>query len=120
MALAVVAVHGLEAPEPPLRPTARAALQDCRLEGFPFSARCGTVEVVEDRAARRGRRIGLRVVVLPPQKPFPSSDPLFYLAGGPGLAATQEARAIAPLLAELAEARPVVLVDLRGRAAPMR
>jgi pimeloyl-ACP methyl ester carboxylesterase len=91
-----------------------ATLQDCRLEGFPFTARCGIVEVFEDGAARRGRRIALRVVVLPAQQPFPGSDPLFYLAGGPGLAATEESRAIAPLLAELAEARPVVLVDLRG------
>jgi pimeloyl-ACP methyl ester carboxylesterase len=89
-------------------------LQPCRISGVPFEARCGSYEVPEDRTARAGRKIPLRVVVLPAQGPRRSPDPVFYLEGGPGIPATEAAAFLvedfAPILAE----HDIVLVDQRG------
>ena len=43
---------------------------------------CGIVEVWENRQAQAGRRISLKVVVLPGARRGENPDPLFYLAGG--------------------------------------
>jgi hypothetical protein len=56
----------------------RVALASCRLPGVDGEARCGSYEVYEDRGARKGRKIALKIVVLPapgskdriPQTPF--------------------------------------------------
>ncbi len=74
---------------------------------------CGTVTVFEDRAAGTGRTIDLNVFVLPARnsrKKLP--DPIFFLHGGPGGAATDAA----PLFdgSPLRERRDIVLVDQRG------
>jgi pimeloyl-ACP methyl ester carboxylesterase len=81
-----------------------------------IGARCGVVEVAEDRS-RPDRKIGLNVVVVPSLQPKPAVPPLFHLEGGPGLAATN----IAPYYAEpgkmYREWRDIVLVDQRGTGA---
>ncbi len=79
----------------------------------PFRARCGTVEVFENRSVR-GRKIALRVVVLPASGPSPTSDPVVYVAGGPGSAATEAASWIGRELAPLTRDRDLVFVDQRG------
>ena len=76
-------------------------------------ARCGTLEVFEDRDARTGRRIAIRVMALPAKGPRRAPDPVFALAGGPGQSAI-EAFAGGDLLGGLREERDIVLVDLRG------
>ena len=55
--------------------------------GVVIHARCGTLEVWEDREARSGRKIPLRVAVVPASGRDVKPDPLFILAGGPGQAA---------------------------------
>lgn len=87
-------------------------LTECELSGTDRTARCGTLEVPEDRASREGRRIGLRVVVLPAREPPAAADPVFFLAGGPGQAATADAGGAADH--PLGERRDLVFVDLRG------
>jgi len=90
----------------------RLELKPCRLEGLSTQALCGTHEVFEDRAAKAGRRIPLRVVVVPALAAQPQPDPLVLLAGGPGQAATR-----APVLAaveRIRRHRDIVLVDQRG------
>jgi pimeloyl-ACP methyl ester carboxylesterase len=87
------------------------ALSPCELKGVPGAARCGTLTVFEDRAAKRGRTIGLKFVVLPATKPPAAPDPLFVLAGGPGEAATEEAPGLAVAFAAIRERRDIVLVD---------
>jgi hypothetical protein len=67
---------------------AQAALQPCELPRLPEPARCGVLEVFEDRAAARGRKIPIRVVVLPVTGSPHAPDPLFILQGGPGQAAS--------------------------------
>jgi pimeloyl-ACP methyl ester carboxylesterase len=77
-------------------------------------ARCGTLMVFENRAAKTGRKIPLAVAVIPATGPKPA-EPIFILQGGPGQAATDIAADIAhsPEL-DLRKAHDVVLVDQRG------
>jgi hypothetical protein len=68
----------------PLSPSIR--LEPCRLGST--AAQCGTMKVYENRASRSGRTFDLRVAVIKAQSENPAPDPIFYLAGGPGDAAT--------------------------------
>ena len=95
----------------------------CDPAGVTDNRKCGTVRVFEDRSARRGRTIDLNVVVVPATAPSRQPDPVFWLEGGPGGAATQ---AIGPVsqqyLRGLRADRDLVFVDERGtgRSAPLR
>ncbi len=90
----------------------RVQLKPCGNEGLPSEALCGKYEVFEDRKAKAGRRIALNIVLLPALSEKPAPDPLFYLAGGPGAAATSYATAW--FMTRLRRERDVVLVDQRG------
>lgn len=92
-------------------------LSSCRLEPTGVEARCGTLRVFEDRAARAGRELALRVAVLPALGGSPEPDPLFLLVGGPGQAATEAGPQILERLGEIRHRRDVVLVDQRGTGA---
>ncbi|HYO14193.1 MAG TPA: alpha/beta hydrolase [Thermoanaerobaculia bacterium] len=70
--------------------------------------------MLENRQARAGRKIDIKVVVLPAQGSSPAPDPLFALAGGPGESSTAAARIFAQLLEGVRRDRDVILVDLRG------
>lgn len=98
----------------PPAPTARLALAPCKLPGVDREARCGTLEVFENRATRQGRRIGLRVAVLPALGATPAPDPLFILVGGPGQSAIAPAQAFTSIFAGVLADRDIVLVDQRG------
>jgi pimeloyl-ACP methyl ester carboxylesterase len=87
-------------------------LQPCALPGVTKDALCGSYEVLEDRAVKTGRKLKLNVLVLPALVDKPAPDPIFYLAGGPGGAAT--AYASADFIMQLHRTRDVVLVDQRG------
>ena len=76
------------------------------------AVRTGTLTVLEDREAARGRTIDLRILVLRAKAATPAADPVFYLAGGPGQAATSLARGLAT--SWMREERDIVLVDQRG------
>lgn len=102
-----------EIPAPASPAPGRVDLAPCRLPGLEREARCGTLEVYEDRAARAGRKIGLRIAVLPAQSPA-APDPLFILVGGPGQSAVSVAGPFANVFAEVLRERDVVLVDQRG------
>jgi pimeloyl-ACP methyl ester carboxylesterase len=78
------------------------------------AARCGTLEVPEDPARPEGRRIALRVAVIPADSPEARPDPVFALAGGPGQAITEVYPQIAPAFERLNRDRDIVLVDQRG------
>ena len=64
-------------------------------------------------AARKGRRIALKIAVPPAPGPKPSPDALFVLAGGPGQAATENAD-FSRAFAKVREERDVVMFDRRG------
>jgi pimeloyl-ACP methyl ester carboxylesterase len=106
--------HAQAAPDPPAGAGPRLALQACSLPGVPGPARCGTLQVPENRALPGGRRIGLNVVVVPAESAVPAPDPVFVLVGGPGQPATVVAGQVLPPLAAVRRDRDVVLVDQRG------
>ncbi|MXY26191.1 MAG: alpha/beta fold hydrolase [Acidobacteria bacterium] len=89
-------------------------LQDCRPEGVSVPARCGSLTVFEDRAAGAGRTIDLNIVVIPAVSDSPEPDPLFFLAGGPGQAATDLAQVVLSRFANVRRGRDIVFVDQRG------
>ena len=76
--------------------------------------RCTSVTVPENRATGKGRTIALRVAVLPARRAGRAADPVFFLAGGPGQAASVFLSD--PNLASdlLGERRDLVFVDQRG------
>ena len=75
---------------------------------------CGTLSVPEDRSDSGGRRIDLRVAVVPALAANPRPDPLFAIAGGPGDAGTQFFAWLPGLFAGIHATRDIVLVDQRG------
>src|SRR5215210_9313916 len=88
--LASLAALPFFAPRPALAadaapPAPKLELKPCTtISGLPPEARCGTYEVWENRAAKSGRKIPLRVVVIPAQDPGRLPDPFIYFEGGPG------------------------------------
>jgi pimeloyl-ACP methyl ester carboxylesterase len=79
-----------------------------------IQAECGHLAVPENPAAPRGRRIELRIAVVPAISTRKSPDPLFVLAGGPGMAATSFYTSVAPVFALIHRDRDIVLLDQRG------
>jgi pimeloyl-ACP methyl ester carboxylesterase len=93
-------------------PRRKLELQPCAVAGITKDALCGQHEVYEDREKKTGRKIKLYVMVLPALADKPAPDPVFYLLGGPGGAASSAAGA--SFMARLRRTRDVVLVDQRG------
>lgn len=75
---------------------------------------CGTVSVFEDRSRRDGRKIDLNVMLIRAIDTVPDPDPIFFLDGGPGQAATSDGPALFAQLDVLRKRRDIVLVDQRG------
>ncbi|MCP4662971.1 MAG: alpha/beta hydrolase, partial [bacterium] len=73
---------------------------------------CGSLDVFENRDTRKGRVISLAIAVVPALSSNPRPDPIFWLAGGPGGAATASAAWFHA--SWMRSDRDVVLVDLRG------
>jgi pimeloyl-ACP methyl ester carboxylesterase len=93
---------------------AAIALRPCEVRGMPGPAKCGTFEVFENRATRKGRKISLNILVLPATGPQREPDPFFYFAGGPGSGATEDAPGIVRAFTKIREHRDLVFVDQRG------
>lgn len=94
---------------------ASVSLQPCDVPGIAGGGRCGTVEVFENRASRMGRTISLNVLVIPALGANPHADPVFWLEGGPGGAATLAAGPVSQnYLRGLRADRDIVFVDARG------
>jgi len=77
-------------------------------------AECGELSVLENPADPGGRRIELRVARVPAINRRKQRDPLFVLAGGPGMAATSFYPSVAPAFLRIHRDRDIVLVDQRG------
>lgn len=78
------------------------------------TVRCGTFEVFEDRGRKSGRTIALKIVVFPARGPEKVADPLFYIPGGPGSSAIEDAPYVAQQWTKIREHRDLVFVDQRG------
>lgn len=94
-------------------PAKTITLNDCEVQGIG-KAKCGTLEVYENRATKQGRMISLNILVLPATGEKREPDPFVYFAGGPGSAATEDATGIAQVFAPIREHRNLLFVDQRG------
>ncbi|HYO15420.1 MAG TPA: alpha/beta fold hydrolase, partial [Thermoanaerobaculia bacterium] len=96
-------------------PAPKLELRACTgIPGLPPEARCGTYEVWENRAAKSGRKIPLRVLVLPATGPDRLPDPFVFFSGGPGDSNVDAASWLAEELGALRKRRDILLVDFRG------
>ena len=75
---------------------------------------CTSFDVPEDWSSPAGRHIGLRVAIVRSGALRSDRDPVVFLDGGPGGAATEDYPAIAPALAPLRKRRDILLIDQRG------
>jgi pimeloyl-ACP methyl ester carboxylesterase len=93
-------------------------LVDCQLAAAGLAqrlpARCGSLAVYENRQAGTGRQINLNLALIPANSRDPEPDPLFFLAGGPGQAATESYLLLSPAFERIHQKRDIVLVDQRG------
>ena len=101
-------------PPAPTGPVEAVAVKPhpCRVRGYDQEVQCATYPVWENRESRRGRKIGLNIVILPALGPDKQPDPIFELGGGPGQAITESAGGYAR--SDLRQKRAIVLVDQRG------
>lgn len=115
LAFLFLAAAAARAPRPLPAAPPRIVLAPCRLEDWTEDVLCGTHEVFENRVTKRGRKISLRIVVLPARDAAHRVEPVFYLAGGPGGSAVDTvARAGATYLEKLRRTHDLVFVDQRG------
>ena len=90
----------------------------CRLEHPQrlnvVSADCGVLTVPENPLKPSGRQIRLAFARVPAINSRKQPDPLFVIAGGPGMAATTFYAMTAPVFARIHRDRDIVLLDQRG------
>ncbi|MEZ5287809.1 MAG: alpha/beta fold hydrolase [Vicinamibacterales bacterium] len=110
VALAVAALWACDRPGD----NADDRLAPCGIDEGPTDAYCGGFEVFENRAAAAGRRIRLKIVVLPALSNSPKPDPVVLLAGGPGQGAARMARQVRGMFRRMQADRDILLVDQRG------
>jgi hypothetical protein len=88
----------------------------CRIGQTRAAAICGTLTVFEDRAARRGRTIGIHFVVI--EAKHRTQRAIVFNPGGPGASATAAAADFADAttgaFATLRDRYDILLVDNRG------
>jgi pimeloyl-ACP methyl ester carboxylesterase len=94
------------------------ALHPCRLEQaqqlLQIPAQCGTLAVPEDPGRPAGRKIQLFVARVPALSRQHRPDPLFVLAGGPGLGASDFYPNVSAVFGRIHRDRDIILVDQRG------
>jgi pimeloyl-ACP methyl ester carboxylesterase len=103
--------------------SAKINLRHCQVPDVPGGGRCGTYDVFENRSANAGRKISLNILVLPAVNAPAASDPVFWLEGGPGGAATQAAGPVSQnYLRGLRKRHDLVFVDGRGtgKSSPLK
>ena len=99
-------------------PARALALSGCELHQALdltlVQAQCGRLAVAENPAAPQGRQIELQVAVVPAISTRKLPDPLFVLAGGPGMGAASFYTSVAPVFERIHRDRDIVLIDQRG------
>ncbi|MBX2824176.1 MAG: alpha/beta hydrolase [Gammaproteobacteria bacterium] len=79
-----------------------------------LAAECTTVSLPENPDTPNGRRIELKVARLPALGNQPAADPLTFLAGGPGQAASEAFVTAQSAFTKIRQHRDIYLVDQRG------
>ncbi|MCO4321528.1 alpha/beta hydrolase [Aliidiomarina quisquiliarum] len=86
----------------------------CHLKGFAEQVECGYLSVPENYAEPNGKTIAIHVVRLPAVATAADKDPLLFLAGGPGQAATEIVGGIARIFRDVRQTRDLLFIDQRG------
>jgi pimeloyl-ACP methyl ester carboxylesterase len=81
------------------------------------NARCGFIEVPEDRSARGSRTIHIEFVQVRANTSHPESDAWIDVAGGPGVPSTPAAPFMAQVFGYVLKHRDLVFYDQRGAGA---
>jgi pimeloyl-ACP methyl ester carboxylesterase len=112
-ALTAAVALGLAACSAGSKPAAaKLVLAPCHVAGVTETLRCGTYQVFENRQTRSGRKLPLKVILLPARTPHPDAAPVVYLAGGPGETNTDFVR---DMVGSSHRAdRDILFVDSRG------
>jgi pimeloyl-ACP methyl ester carboxylesterase len=109
----VLAQAGVASPPP-----APLELEPCQLEDAGHVSvvlgDCGNLDVAEDPHQPGGRHIALHVARVSAVNRRKQADPLFVLAGGPGMAASSFYASAAPAFERIRRERDIVLIDQRG------
>jgi pimeloyl-ACP methyl ester carboxylesterase len=99
-------------------PDMNIPLEACQLSSPSLPSRleaeCGSLEVPENPASASGRNIRLRIAVLKSVSRNPAPDPLFFIPGGPGEAATESFLVVSSAFERIRQKRDIILVDQRG------
>jgi pimeloyl-ACP methyl ester carboxylesterase len=99
-------------------PAAAPAFTRCELEHpsgiSAVEAQCTRVSVPEDPDRPGGRHLQLFVARIPALSRQAAAEPLFILAGGPGLGASTFYSSAAPVFARIRRRHDIVIVDQRG------
>lgn len=113
-ALTLAAANSIAEPAP----AAQLTLSPCQVQDpsgvSTVLAECGRLEVPEDPRDPHGRQIALRVARVTAINRRKQPDPLFILAGGPGMAATAFYASVPFAFERIHRDRDIVLVDQRG------
>lgn len=96
----------------------KLSLQDCQLSApgvsIRLDARCGKLLVPENPNLPQGKQISLNLAILPAISRSPAPDPIFFIPGGPGEAATESYLGISGAFELLNQKRDIILLDQRG------
>jgi pimeloyl-ACP methyl ester carboxylesterase len=110
----VISSAGFAAPDS----SAAIVFSPCQIQDLNgiavYNAECTDFAVPENPANPGGRIIKLRVARVPAINREKQPDPLFLLAGGPGMGATALYGNAAPAFGAIRRNRDIVLVDQRG------
>jgi len=88
--------------------------EECHLKGVESISQCTSLEVPENHNDPDGKKISLHIVVLPPSGGQPEFEPLYFFAGGPGQAASEQGLLYERVLRRARQGRDLVIIDQRG------
>ena len=105
----------------PLTAVGGPVFTKCRLEHpsglASFAAECATLKVPENPARPAGRQISLAIARVPAISRRKAADPIFLIAGGPGMGSRAMYPTVAAAFARVGRDRDIILVDQRGTGA---
>lgn len=88
--------------------------EDCHQDGIRATVQCASIRVPENPATADGPGLDLHLVKIPAISTTSAAEPLLFLAGGPGQAATELSAIVAQRFRQVREQRDIILVDQRG------
>jgi pimeloyl-ACP methyl ester carboxylesterase len=118
LATAVLLGLGASAPSLALPKANTIEFSNCTLAmpgtSLTATARCGFLEVPEDPEDPQGRQISIHVAIGEATGTDTAADPVFFLAGGPGQAASETWVMMRNILHKIRKRRDIVMIDQRG------